>query len=266
MFLKFVKIEKYYGKAVAVGRVSFAVPAGQFCVILGSSGAGKSTLLRMINGMVEPTAGHVEYEGMVVNRRTLRSVQARVAMIHQQFHLAPRLGVLKNVLSGALASVSTPRALLGCFPRELQRRACRLLAEVGLDQEHLYRRVSKLSGGQQQRVAIARAFILLPDLVLADEPVASLDPTTSRAILDLLRRASRQHGATVLCSLHQIDLALEFADRIVGLRGGQVVFDGAPGELNEQTIDSIYKPESAAGESVTEQSDSSGQVPAELRV
>jgi phosphonate transport system ATP-binding protein len=171
---------------------------------------------------------------------SLPEIQPRVAMVHQQFNLVPRLSVLKNVLAGTLPKVSTLMALLGLFPREYQRRACDLLSEVGLREEHLYRRAMRLSGGEQQRVAIARAFILDPDLVLADEPVASLDPQTSRVILELLRKASRQHSATVLCSLHQIELATEFADRIIGMCRGQVIFDGVPGELDEQAINSIY--------------------------
>ncbi len=249
MFLRFIDVRKTFAAgAVAVDRVSFDVPRGQFCVVLGSSGAGKSTLLRLVNGMVEPTEGTVEFDGLTVQRKSLRRVQPRIGMVHQQFNLVPRLSVLNNVLAGALPTISNTRALLGLFPEPLRRRACHLLAEVGLGEEHLYRRAANLSGGQQQRVAIARAFILEPRLVLADEPVASLDPEISRVILKLLQDESRQHHATVLCSLHQVELAVEFADRIVGMSQGRVVFDGPPAEFDENARRALYGSESGPGE------------------
>ena len=228
------------GGVSALCDLTLHVPRGQFCVVLGPSGAGKSTLLRLVNGLVEPTAGELRVDGTPVTRRTLRRVRPRVAMIHQQFNLSPRLGVLKNVLAGALPVISTGRALLHLFPRPLVRRACELVAQVGLGEEHLYRRASDLSGGQQQRVGIARAFILDPAIVLADEPVASLDPNISRDILSLLREAAKERGTTVLCSLHQVELAREFADRVVGVHSGTVVFDGPPTDLEEATLTLIY--------------------------
>jgi phosphonate transport system ATP-binding protein len=246
MFLRFIDVRKTFAAdAVAVDGVSFDVPRGQFCVVLGSSGAGKSTLLRLVNGMIEPTDGAVEFDGLAVKRKSLPRIQPRIGMVHQQFNLVPRLSVLNNVLAGALPKISNVRALLGVFPEPLRRRACRLLAEVGLGEEHLYRRAANLSGGQQQRVAIARAFILEPSLVLADEPVASLDPETSRVILQLLRDESRRHDSTVLCSLHQVELAAEFADRIVGMSQGRVVFDGPPGEFNEAARRALYGSDAA---------------------
>lgn len=248
MIVRFCDATKKYPEATAaaVERVSLDVPRGQFCVVLGASGAGKSTLLRMVNGLVEPNEGFVEFEGIRVDRRTRRQVQPRIGMVHQQFNLVPRLNVLKNVLAGALPQVAPWRALLGLFPHTLRRRACELLAEVGLQEKHLYRRASYLSGGEQQRVAIARAFILEPDVVLADEPVASLDPETSRVILDLLRTASQMHGATVLCSLHQVDLAVEFADRIVAMQQGRVVFDGPPAKFDDAAQQAVYAAPSAS--------------------
>jgi phosphonate transport system ATP-binding protein len=241
MILQFADASKSFdGGAAAVDNVSFDVPTGQFCVVLGASGAGKSTLLRMVNGLIQPTSGTVHFHGTQVEPKTWKEIRPRVAMVHQQFNLVPRLSVHKNVLSGTLPRVSTLAALFGIFPRKYQKRACSLLAEVGLSEKHLYRRAMQLSGGEQQRVAIARAFILEPELVLADEPVASLDPQTSRAILELLRKASRQHGATVLCSLHQIELAIEFADRIVGMSQGKIVFDGPPDKFDQKTQDSVY--------------------------
>jgi phosphonate transport system ATP-binding protein len=231
---------RYPDGTVALGSVSFAVPKGEFCVVLGASGAGKSTLLRTVNGLATPTSGGVAIEGVRVGPKTLPSLRPRIGMIHQQFNLVLRASVATNVICGALPAVPTWRALAGLFPRRLQDKACALIAEVGLQEEHLRRRASDLSGGQQQRVAIARAFMLDPALVLADEPVASLDPTTSREVLALLKREARERGATVLCSLHQIGLAREFADRIVGLGQGRVVFDGPPEALDDHVLALIY--------------------------
>ena len=148
--------------------------------------------------------------------------------------------VLNNVLSGMLPRMSTARALLGLYPTAARRRACELIDRVGLTEEHIYRRASKLSGGQQQRVGIARAFINYPAVVLADEPVASLDPNISHAILALLKDASREQNSTVLCSLHQVDLARQFADRIIGMRNGKIVFDGKPETLSDSALAAIY--------------------------
>lgn len=239
----------YPDGTLALSETSLSIPRGQFCVFLGSSGAGKSTLLRLINGLVEPTSGEVIIEGNGMNRKNLRRLQARVAMIHQQFNLVPRMTVLNNVLAGALYEVPTLRSLFYAFPATFRRSACRLIEKVGLGEDHLYRRASQLSGGQQQRVGIARAFILDPPIVLADEPVASLDPRISRDILHLLRQAAREKCATVLCSLHQVDLAREFADRVVGMRAGKVVFDGPPEDLNTAALSRIYRtPEETTAE------------------
>ena len=239
--LELAEVEKRFPDGtLALANVSLAVPRGQFCVVLGSSGAGKTTLLRLVNGLVAPTRGQVAVDGVPLGPRTLGPIRRRVAMIHQRHELVARLTVLTNVLTGTLAAVPTLPALLGLFPAAYRRKACRLLADVGLEEGHLYRRAATLSGGQQQRAAIARAFMLEPAVVLADEPVASLDVTTGQAILRLIRDTSRRHGATVLCSLHQVELARAFADRIVGLAGGNVVYDGAPDGLGAETLTRIY--------------------------
>ena len=231
---------RYNENIVAVDNVSLDIPKGEFCVILGPSGAGKSTLLRLANGMSMPKEGSVEFDGKKVNKKNLKFIQHRIGMIHQQLHLVQRLSVLNNVLSGTLPLVSTWLCMFRIFSVQYKRKACSLLEQVELEEEHLYRRASHLSGGQQQRVAIARSFILDPDLVLADEPVASLDPVISRSILSLLKKASRQHNSTVLCSLHQVEYALEIADRIIGLQKGRIVFDGAPDELTADVLGMIY--------------------------
>lgn len=224
----------------ALSDVSLQVPRGQFCVVLGPSGAGKSTLLRAVNGLVQPTDGRLMIDGIEFNASTERALRQRVAMIHQHFNLTLRMSVAGNVLAGALPVVSTGRALLGWFTPEHRRKACALLERVGLAPQHLHRRAGELSGGQQQRVGIARAFMLDPEVVLADEPVASLDPKISREILTLLREAARERNTTVLCSLHQVDLAREFGDRIVGMRDGRVVFDGTPAEFTDERVQQLY--------------------------
>jgi phosphonate transport system ATP-binding protein len=239
--LVFKTIAKHYTDGtVALRDVTLVVPAGQFCVVLGSSGAGKSTLLRLVNGLAVPTHGTVDVAGFRVRPGTLAQIRPRVAMIHQQFNLVARATVLRNVLTGSLPAQPFWRSMAALFAPADQRKACERIAAVGLSELHLNRRVSELSGGQQQRVGIARAFMLDPAVVLADEPVASLDPRTSRDIMALLREESRRRGTTVLCSLHQLDLARAFADRIVALRDGEVVFDGAPGAFDDASAAAVY--------------------------
>jgi phosphonate transport system ATP-binding protein len=232
---------RYADGTQALQPLDLELARGEFCVLLGPSGSGKSSLLRLLNGLAAPSVGSIELEGRRLAPRDLRWRGRRIASIHQAVDLVPRAGVLANVLSGSLAALPAWRGLLGLYSRALQRRACRLLAEVGLDEAHLYRRAGTLSGGQQQRVGIARAFMLEPALVLADEPVSSLDPASSRAVLELLRRAAREHGASVLCSLHQVDLAREFGDRILGLRDGALAFDlRDPAQLDAAALLPLY--------------------------
>lgn len=232
--------KRYPDGTIALDDVSFEVPRGQFCVILGRSGAGKSTLLRCVNGLAAASEGRVIVDGVEVTARSRGRLRRRMGMIHQSFNLVSRATVATNVMSGALPAISMGRALLGLFPAPVRYKACELLADVGLGEEHLSRRVSALSGGQQQRVGIARAFMLDPAYVLADEPVASLDPQISADILALLARAARERDATILCSLHQIDLALRFADRVIALRDGKIVFDAAPEVLADSRLGRIY--------------------------
>ena len=232
---------RYADGTQALKPLDLELGRGEFCVLLGPSGSGKSSLLRLLNGLAMASTGSIELEGQRLQGRDLRARGRRIASIHQGVDLVPRASVLANVLCGSLAALPAWRGLLGLYPQALQRRACRLLAEVGLDEAHLYRRASTLSGGQQQRVGIARAFMLEPALVLADEPVSSLDPASSRAVLELLRRAAREHGASVLCSLHQVDLAREFGDRILGLRAGEQVFDlREPAQLDSAALLPLY--------------------------
>ncbi len=239
--IKFTSLSKSWPDGTkALREIDLVIPRGQFCVILGPSGAGKSTLLRAVNGLMTPCSGSVAIDGVTLSRKTERQLRKRVAMVHQHFNLTGRMSVSANVLAGLLPVVPTVRALLGWFSPAHRARACALLERVGLAPLHLHRRAQELSGGQQQRVGIARAFMLDPEVVLADEPVASLDPKISRDILTLVRDAARERNATVLCSLHQIDLAREFADRVVGMRDGKIVFDGTPAELTDERVEALY--------------------------
>jgi phosphonate transport system ATP-binding protein len=230
----------YPGGTAGLRGVSLRAGAGEFVALLGPSGAGKSSLLRSINGLAPAATGEVRVNGVRVERRTLPSIRRQVATIFQQASLVARASVLANVLSGALRDLPMHRSLLGWWPRSWQARACGLLQEVGLREEHLYRRTSQLSGGEQQRVGIARAFMASPRVLLADEPVASLDPVTSYEILGLLRKLARERGCTVLCSLHQVELARVFADRAIALRQGVLVWDGPMAALEERTVDAVY--------------------------
>lgn len=232
--------KKWPDGTAALSDVNVTIPKGQFCVILGPSGAGKSTLLRTVNGLTQTTGGRINIDGTELTPATASTLRRRVAMIHQHFNLTLRMSVAANVLAGLLPVVSTGRAILGWFEPAHRAKACALLARVGLDPKHLLRRAGELSGGQQQRVGVARAFMLDPEVVLADEPVASLDPKISREILSLIRDAARERNATVLCSLHQVDLAREFGDRIVGMRDGKIVFDGAPAEFTDERMEALY--------------------------
>jgi phosphonate transport system ATP-binding protein len=239
--LVFDDVAKHYPDGTAaLNGISLTIPKGQLCVILGPSGAGKSTLLRCANGLVQPSRGQVLLDGIPVDASSLKAIRPAIGMIHQSFNLVSRSSVAANVISGALPRVGVLRALSGFFPQTYRSKACELVRDVGLSELHLKRRVSELSGGQQQRVGIARAFMLDPAIILADEPVASLDPQTSADILALLAREANARGSTVLCSLHQVDLAREFADRIVAVRAGRIAFDGAPRELTAEVINSIY--------------------------
>jgi phosphonate transport system ATP-binding protein len=225
----------------AVNNVSLRVEKGEFCVLLGPSGAGKTTLMNMVNGVVIPDSGDLCIGGTRLTKKTRSTIQRKVGMIHQQLNLIPRLSVLHNVLTGILPQAGFISSLIKLFPQDKQRRACQLLHEVGLEEKHLYRRASNLSGGQQQRVAIARAFMADPEVVLADEPVASLDPAMSRSVLQSLKTAAQHHDVAVLCTLHQMDYALEFADRIIALRAGEVFFDGRPDQMDSVTQEALYQ-------------------------
>ena len=227
--------------APALDRVTLDFPAGRFTVLLGPSGAGKSTLLRTLNGLVVPTSGAATSDGLgpiLASRERLKAHRQRTAMVFQQHHLVGRVSAHANVVAGRLGHMRRIHALLP--PPETDRLiALEALERVGL-LEKAFRRADRLSGGEQQRVGIARALVQRPALLLADEPVASLDPATTDAILQLLHRIAREDRITAIVSLHQVELATRYADHIVGLNRGQVVFEGAPASLDAAALERIY--------------------------
>jgi phosphonate transport system ATP-binding protein len=231
-----------FGTKAAVEKASFSVGPGSFVGVIGRSGAGKSTLLRMINRLAEPTAGRIVFDGLDVTAlrgRELRKWRARSAMIFQQFNLVGRLDVLTNVLMGRLAEMPSWRSLAQLWPD-----ADRALALSALEQFDMAglaaQRADQLSGGQQQRVAIARALVQQPDIILADEPIASLDPRNTKIVMDALLRINKHFGITVFCNLHSLDLARSYCDRLIGMSAGRVVFDGAPAMLTDHIARELY--------------------------
>ncbi|WP_175985128.1 phosphonate ABC transporter ATP-binding protein [Microbacterium tenebrionis] len=229
-------------KAPALTGVSLSVEPGEIVVLLGLSGSGKSTLLRHVNGLEVPTAGTVTSLGQEVaalRGRDLRALRGRIGFIFQQFELVGALPVLENVLTGGLSSLRGPRVGIFTYPRAMREKALGHLDRVGL-LEFAYQRADQLSGGQQQRVAIARALMQDPEILLADEPVASLDPESSGQVMSLIREIAAERSLTVICSLHQVDLALSWGDRIVGLRAGEVVLDTRTEGLSREQVMEIY--------------------------
>jgi phosphonate transport system ATP-binding protein len=241
--IEFRGVEVVYPNGVrGLDGVDLTIPDGQFVVVVGLSGAGKSTLVRTVNGLVPVTAGQLTVDGRRVDgasRRELRAIRAGVGMIFQSFNLVKRTSVLNNVLMGRLHDSPTWRAVLG-VPREADRElAFAALERVGIV-EKAYTRASELSGGQQQRVAIARVIAQQAGVVLADEPVASLDPPTANQVLRDLRNIGGELGHTTVVNLHFLDMARRYADRIIGMRAGKVVFDGTAGQADDAVFEEIY--------------------------
>jgi len=246
-----------FGSKAAVDKASFSVAPGGFIGVIGRSGAGKSTLLRAINRLTPATSGRILFDGIEVTAlkgRELRRWRARSAMIFQQFNLIGRLDVLTNVLMGRLSEIPSWRSLLQLWPETDV-----AVALSALDQFDMglfaAQRADQLSGGQQQRVAIARALVQEPDIILADEPIASLDPRNTKIVMDALLRINKHFGITVLCNLHSLDLARSYCDRLIGMASGRIVFDGAPSALTPHIARELYDLE--AGEVL-------GSAPSEL--
>lgn len=232
----------YKGDVKALDNIDLQVKPGEFVTIIGQSGAGKSTLLRCVNRLIEPSAGSIVFDGKEMcglPKRDLRLARRRISMIFQHYNLVYRMTSVENVLHGRLGYKSTLAGALGLYSEEEKRMAFAALDQMDMG-DFAYKRTDQLSGGQKQRVGIARALVQQPLLMLADEPIASLDPKSSRTVMERLRWAADELGIACLVNLHQVDFALEFSDRIVGLAKGKKVFDGTPDQVNEDVIRSVY--------------------------
>ena len=239
---EFRDVTRRFGAKTAVDSVTLDIPSGQMVGVIGRSGAGKSTLLRMINRLADPTSGTISFNGRLVSNlrgADLRGWQRDCAMIFQQFNLVPRLDVLTNVLLGRLNHRSTITSILNMFTREERIMAIAALERLGIEQAAL-QPAGTLSGGQQQRVAIGRALMQQPKVLLADEPIASLDPLNAKIVMDALRDINEREGITVVCNLHTLDTARGYCQRIIGMAAGQVVFDGTPDQLTRDAVSAIY--------------------------
>lgn len=240
--LQFNNVTRKFGSNTAVNAVSLEIPSGQMVGIIGASGAGKSTLLRMINRLINTTHGNIVFDNTdvsVLRGQALRNWQRDCAMIFQQFNLVPRLDVLTNVMLGRLNHRSTVTSLLNIFSDQERAMAIEALERLGIEKAAL-QRAGTLSGGQQQRVAIARALMQEPKIILADEPIASLDPRNAQIVMQALADINKNDGITVITNLHTLDTARTFCERIIGMQGGKVVFDGSPDDLTEEAARKIY--------------------------
>ncbi len=232
----------YEGGVQALDNVSFSVEQGEFLAVIGLSGSGKSTLLRCINRLVEPTEGQIIWNGVDVtsaNQSELRLIRRKIGMVFQHFNLVERSQVITNVLSGRLGYVNPALSLINRFPESDTEAALKQLERVEIA-DQAYKRADELSGGQQQRVGIARAMVQEPEMILADEPVASLDPVLAHSIMQYLEKINQEDGVTVLCSLHFLDLVHRYANRAIALNEGKLMFDGTPQAIDDEKFKEIY--------------------------
>ncbi len=243
MILRVENLHKIYDNGThALKGINLEVHEGEFLVIIGLSGSGKSTLLRCFNRLVDPTSGKIEFLGKDITharRAELREVKKQIGMVFQQFNLIRRRSVLTNVITGKLGSLSTWDSLLERFSPELIQEALNNLETVGIS-EKAYIRADALSGGQQQRVAIARSLMQKPKLLLADEPVASLDPATSNSIMQYFEKVNKELGTTVVCNLHFLSLVRRYASRVIALKAGEIIYEGLPADIDENWFKTIY--------------------------
>jgi len=234
---------KHYGPTKAVDDVSFCIENKEIVTIIGRSGAGKSTIMRCINRLVTNDGGTILLDGVEItndmNKKALLMARSKIGFIFQHFNLVSRLTVLQNVMHGRLGQISTLDGIMGRYPEEAKEKAYEILCGIGME-DQTYKRAGDLSGGQKQRVAIARALMQEPHLLLCDEPIASLDPVTSRTIMELIVDQAKQRGIACLINLHQVDAAKEYSTRILGMRAGKIVFDDSPEQLTAERIDDIY--------------------------
>jgi phosphonate transport system ATP-binding protein len=268
--LEFKGLTKQFNSTVAVKPATFTIPDGQMVGIIGRSGAGKSTLLRMINRLNEPSGGQMVFQGRDITAlkgRDLREWRNECAMVFQQFNLVGRLNVLTNVMSGRLFHHNFFTSMAGVFSEKERAFAIRALDRLGMAHVAL-QQTDTLSGGQMQRVAIARALVQEPRIMLADEPIASLDPLNAKVVMDALRTINREDGLTVICNLHTLDTARQYCDRIIGMQDGMIVFDGTPKELTDKAAREIYgaEAEEAFSEAMTSTALRPGAQPAQPEV
>ncbi|MFT6224285.1 MAG: phosphonate transport system ATP-binding protein [Paracoccaceae bacterium] len=251
--LRFDKVTKTFSTNTAVDAASFIVDKPMMIGIIGRSGAGKSTLLRMLNRLTDTSSGEISFDGMDVTAlrgAAKRNWQSQCAMIFQQFNLVPRMDVVSNVLHGTLNRRSTVSTLFNLYPDEDIHRAIDILERLGIA-EHAPKRAEALSGGQQQRVAIARALMQDPRIILADEPIASLDPMNAQVVMQSLRDIHEQDGRMVIANLHTLDTARRYCDRVIGMRDGKIVFDGPPEQLTTGAAREIYGADASFSEATT---------------
>ena len=240
--LRIKNLKKKFKDTVAINGVNLEIEEGKITGIIGRSGSGKSTLLRMINRLIEPTEGTIEFNETIITDikgKALRKWRSECAMIFQQFNLVDRLDVLTNVLIGSLGRNYSFLNLFGYFSKEEKINALRNLSRFELTEKSL-QRSGTLSGGQQQRVAIARALMQKPKILLADEPISSLDPKNSKRVMDDMLKINREDGITIICNLHSLEIAKKYCDRLIGLSEGEVVFDGKPNELTASISKKLY--------------------------
>ena len=240
--LEINSLVKKFSETTALDEVSLKISDGEMIGIIGKSGAGKSTLIRLINRLIEPTSGTIIYDGVEITslkRKKLKIWRSKCAMIFQQFNLIERLDVLTNVLSGTLGINFNLLKLLKIYNKKEKLDALTYLHNLGLSNKAL-QRVETLSGGQQQRVAIARAMMQKPKILLADEPISSLDPKNSKIVMDDIKKINQQEGIMAICNLHSLDVAKEYCERLIGLSDGKIVFDGHPSELTKELAEQLY--------------------------
>lgn len=236
-------LNKEYSKGKSVLKdVNFEIKQGELLSIIGPSGAGKSTLLRSINRMIEPTSGKITFDNKNITNvkgRELRNMRTNIGMIFQHYNLVDRLSVFENVMHGTLGYKNSLQGIFSLYTESEKEEAIDIITELGIE-DHIYKRCDELSGGQKQRVGIARALVQKPKIILCDEPIASLDPSSSRVIMEHLRKICSEKGITVIVNLHQVDVAKNYSDRIIGLNSGEVVFNGHPTEIDKEVIQAVY--------------------------
>jgi len=241
--IEFINVEKTYPNGTAaLKNINLKIEQGEFVAVIGLSGAGKSTLIRCINRMHDITGGQLNVDDVDVSKlrgKQIRKFRRRIGMIFQSFNLVTRMSVIKNVLVSFVPDLPAWRKLTGFFTKEQKIKALEALDKVGI-LDKAYVRVDQLSGGQQQRVALARTLAQSPDIILADEPIASLDPVTAKMVMDDFKRINRELNISVIMNIHHVEIALEYADRIIGIRQGEIVFDGESGKVTRDILNDIY--------------------------